>query len=273
MGDEPIVDVLEHIWSSTLLATEGLDEGDWARPSELPGWTLKDCLSHVATIEAGLLGEAPDPVPVDHIPHVVTSFQKMMEVGVEAWRPLSGAEVWARAADVLPRRAAQLRAMTDEEMAAPSWSPIGEVPYRDFLMVRAFDCWMHEQDIRRVLDRPGDLDGPAVEPALARFRAALPAVVGKRAGAPDGARIVMRTTGPTEIELGLLVEGRARLVEPAEVASWDEPTVVVTLPFAALAALGGGRWDRERAEATGSVAYEGDVELGRRVLESLAFTP
>ncbi|WP_285658780.1 maleylpyruvate isomerase N-terminal domain-containing protein, partial [Helicobacter bizzozeronii] len=133
MGDEPIVDVLEHIWSSTLLATEGLDEGDWVRPSELPGWTLKDCMSHVATIEAGLMGEAPDPVPVDHLDHVVTPFQEMMEVGVEAWRPLSGAEVRARFADITPRRVAQLRAMSDEEMSAPSWSPIGEVPYRRFL--------------------------------------------------------------------------------------------------------------------------------------------
>jgi uncharacterized protein (TIGR03083 family) len=273
MGDEPIVDVLDHIWSSTLLATEGLDEADWARPSELPGWTLKDCMSHVATIEAGLLGEPPDPVPVDHLAHVVTSFQEMMEVGVEAWRPLSGAEVQARFADVTPRRVAQLRAMSDDEMGAPSWSPVGEVPYREFLAVRAFDSWMHEQDLRRVLGRPGDLDGSAVEPALVRFRAALPAVVGKRAGAPDGARIVVRTTGPTEVEMGLLVEGRARLVEPAEVASWDEPTVAVTLPFEALVALGGGRWDRERAEAMGGVAYEGDVDLGRRVLESLAFTP
>jgi uncharacterized protein (TIGR03083 family) len=271
MGDEPIVDVLDHIWSSTLEATEGLDEREWARPSELPGWTLKDCLSHVTTIEAGLLGEPPDPVPVDHLAHVVTSFQAMMEVGVEAWRPLSGAEVRARSADVLPRRVAQLRAMTDEEMSAPSWSPIGEVPYREFLAVRAFDSWMHEQDLRRALGRPGDLDGPSVEPALVRFRAAVPAVVGKRSGAPDGARIVVRTTGPTELEL--VVEGRARLVDPAEVASWDRPTVAVTLPFEALVALGGGRWDRERAEAAGGVAYEGDAELGRRVLDSLAFTP
>ena len=42
MGDEPIVDVLDHVWSSTLQATKGLDEAAWAQPSELPGWTLKD---------------------------------------------------------------------------------------------------------------------------------------------------------------------------------------------------------------------------------------
>jgi hypothetical protein len=79
--------------------------------------------------------------------------------------------------------------------------------------------------------------------------------------------------GPTEVELGLVVEGKARLVEPAELAAWGEPTVAVTLPFEALVALAGGRWDRERAETAGGIVYEGDVELGRRVLDSLAFTP
>ena len=46
---EPIVDVLEQVWASTWDATEGLTEDGWSRPSDLPGWTVKDVLSHVAT--------------------------------------------------------------------------------------------------------------------------------------------------------------------------------------------------------------------------------
>jgi uncharacterized protein (TIGR03083 family) len=264
------VDVLEAIWFSTLEATEGLDEQAWAGPTDLPGWTVKDVLSHVATAEAGLLGEPPDPVPVDHLPHVVTPFQELMEIGVEAWRPLPGAEVRDRFGDIASRRVSRLRAMSAEEMSAPSWSPIGEVPYREFMRVRAFDCWMHEQDIRRSLGRPGGLAGAAVEPTLERFRAALPAVVGKRAGAPEGSRILVRATGSSPVDLALVVEGRTRLVDPAELGP---PHVTVTLPFEALVALGGGRWDRPRAEAEGDVTYEGDVELGHRVVEALPFTP
>ena len=107
---EPIVDVLEQVWASTLAATEGLDEAAWGLPSELPGWTVKDCLSHVATVEANFLGEPPEAVPVSHLAHVSTPFQEAMEVGVEAWRPLPGSEVRARFADIYPRRVAQLRA-------------------------------------------------------------------------------------------------------------------------------------------------------------------
>lgn len=270
-GQEPIIGVLEQIWGSTFAATDGLTEQDWARPSELPGWSVKDCLSHVATVEANFLGEPTEQVPVAHLGHVSTPFQEAMEVGVEAWRPLPGAEVRARFADLYPRRVAQLRAMTPEEMQAPSWSPIGEVPYSQFMAVRAFDSWMHEQDIRRVLGRPGDLSGPTVEPVVQRFRSALGVIVGKRAGAPDGTRLLIRTTGATEVALGVVVEGRASVVEADELPG--PPDLVITLPFEAFVALGGGRWDRFRAEAGGGVTYEGDAELGRRVLENMAFTP
>jgi hypothetical protein len=51
------------------------------------------------------------------------------------------------------------------------------------------------------------------------------------------------------------------------------PDVMVTLPFEAFIALGGGRWDRIRAEDEGGVTYEGDVALGQRILDHLCFTP
>jgi uncharacterized protein (TIGR03083 family) len=268
---EPIVDVLEQVWASTWHATEGLTEQDWARPSDLPGWTVKDLLSHVATIEAGFLGEPPDPVAVDHLAHVTTPFKAAMEVGVEAWRPLPGTEVRERFGEIYPRRVAQLRAMTPDEMDAPSPSPVGEVPYREFMAVREFDCWMHEQDIRRALDRPGNASGAAVAPVIERFRAALPFLVAKRAAAPDGSRLVIRTTGPTEVAIAVAVDGRARVVDPSELDG--PPDVVITVPFETFVALGGGRWDLARAEAEGGVGYVGDAGLGRTVLANLAFTP
>ncbi len=268
---EPIVDILEHIWASTAVATEDLGEAAWSTPSDLPGWTVKDCLSHVATTESSLLGEPVDDVPVDHLAHVVTPFQQMMEVGVEAWRPVGGAEVRDRFLDISARRLVQLRAMAPDEWEVVGWSPLGQVPYRQFMEVRAFDCWMHEQDIRRVLGRPGDLDGPAIGPVLERFRAALGFVVGKNAQAPQGSRVRIRTTGPTEVDLGVVVDGRARVVEPSELGG--PPDTTITLPFVAFVALGGGRWDRSRAEAAGGVGYEGDAELGQRILDHLAFTP
>ena len=268
---EPVVELLDEVWTSTADAIEGLDVGEWARPSELPGWTVKDVLSHVAGSEASLLGEPAPAVDISHLDHVKTPFQEMLELPVEAWRPRSGAEVRNWFDDVTGRRVAALRAMTPEEMGAPSWSPIGEVPYREFMRVRVFDCWMHEQDIRRVVGRPGHLAGPALEPVVERFRGALGVVVGKRAAAPDGTTVVIHATGPTEVKLGVVVEGRARVVDAATLDA--VPDVRITLPFEALGALGGGRWDRSRAEVAGGVSYAGDEALGRRILDHMAFTP
>ena len=219
---EPVIDVLERTWASTLVATDGVTEPEWDRPSDLPGWTVKDCLSHVASVEANLLGEPPEVVEVAHLAHVHTPFQEAVEIGVEGLRPLSGAEVRSRFADIVTRRVAQLRAMSTAEMDAPSWSPIGEVPYRQFMEVRVFDCWMHEQDIRRALGRPGDLSGPAIVTVIDRFRAVMGFVVGKKAAAPDGTRLVIRTTGPVEVDLAVVVDGRARVVDSAELA--EAPT-------------------------------------------------
>ena len=90
---EPVIDVLERTWASTLVATDGVTEPEWGRPSDLPGWTVKDCLSHMVSVEANLLGEPPEVVEVAHLAHVHTPFQEAVEIGVEGLRPLSGAEV------------------------------------------------------------------------------------------------------------------------------------------------------------------------------------
>ena len=64
------------------------------------------------------------------------------------------------------------------------------------MRIRAFDCWLHEQDIRDAVGRPGGEEGPAAEAALDEIAAALGYVVGKKAGAPQGSRVRFELTGP-----------------------------------------------------------------------------
>jgi uncharacterized protein (TIGR03083 family) len=269
--DEPIVGLLAAEWASISELAHTLDEADWATPTALPGWTAKDCLSHMAGTERMLLGEPAPDVDISHLAHAVSPFQQMMEVWVEAARPEPGSAVVTAFDEATARRLDALRAMTPEQWDEVGWSPIGDVAYRQFMVVRLFDCWMHEQDIRRAVGRPGHLWGPVVDRALDRFRAALGFVVGKKAGAPDGSSVVICTTGETELVLPVVVDGRATLVDPADAPA--APTATVTVPFATFVALGGGRWDRAAAEAAGGIELTGDVALGRRVLDGLAFTP
>src|ERR1700730_3920954 len=92
------------------------------------------------------------------------------------WRP-SGA--------VTERRMVALRAMTSDGWEAPTDTPVGPGTYALFMEIRIFDCWVHEQDIRRALDRPGHLEGPIADVAMARLSGSLGFVVGKRVGAPE----------------------------------------------------------------------------------------
>lgn len=269
---EPIVDLLAEEWAALSAFGAELDEDQWKMPTALPGWTVQDCLAHIVGTERSLLGDPAPQHDVSHLPHVRNDFGAIMEVWVEEYRPSTGAEVLAAFDEVIPRRLAQLRAMTDEEFSVPGWSPIGEVPYRQFMQVRLFDSWMHEQDMRRALGLAGHETGAVVDTALQRFPAALGMIVGKRAGAGDGQSVVFRVQGdPERVYPVVVIEGRAKVADPADTPA--DPTATITLPFATFVALGGGRWDRTEAEAAGGLVIDGDASLAARVLDNLAFTP
>jgi hypothetical protein len=99
-----------------------------------------------------------------------------------------------------------------------------------------------------------------VEAAVAYFSRFLPYLVGKRAAAPDGAKVVFRIGArpPAAVEMA---GGRGRLA-----ANPGDATVNLEVPVATFAALIGGR-----ADVPADTVISGDQRLGRRVLESMAF--
>ena len=74
------------------------------------------------------------------------------------------------------------------------WSPVGEVPYREFMETRVLDTWAHEQDIRRALGRPGGRNGVGETVTLDRCEQTMPFVVGKRVAPPDGTSVLLFAT-------------------------------------------------------------------------------
>jgi uncharacterized protein (TIGR03083 family) len=179
-------------------------------------------------------------------------------------------EVLAEFREVTGARRQALAAMTDDEWADPIDSPIGRVPYREFMSVRVMDNWVHEQDIRRAVGAPGNLDGPAAQTALGRFTSGLGFVVGKRAGASEGTSVVVRLEGPIAETLAVtVVDGRAKPTPPPE----KNPTVTLTMTSETYSCLSSGRWTAEDVVAEGRVKVEGDADLGRRVLAAMNIIP
>ena len=272
MGDQ-VIDLLAEEWGRIGELAEGLSEEQWKAPIALEGWTVQDCVSHVAGVEASLLGDPTPEADIAHLSYVTGPFQQMIEVPVQHRRSWTGDQVLDDYNKVIARRVEALRSMPPERFDEISWSPIGEVPYRVFMGVRVFDCWMHEQDMRRALEQPGHLSGPVVQESLERFRTALPFIVVKRAGAPEGSVVLVETTGDTELDWRILVDaGKGRLATETDSPA-GEPTVALSLPFSTLVALGGGRWSAGQAADAGGVTITGDTSLGERILANLAFTP
>ncbi len=270
MADRPVVAHLAAIWSSTAGLLAGLDDKDWDRPTDCPGWTVRDQVSHVIGTEHILLGHpAPPAIDPATAPHVHNPLGQLNEAWVAERRDRSGPEILAELREVTDARLAALRSMSDEEMIAETNGPTGRVPYQAFMEIRVMDCWVHEQDIRRAVGRPGHFDGAAAEAALSRLTGSLGYVVGKRAGAGDGTTVVVRLEGPQAGDVAVRVsDGKARSVEaPAE------PDLTLTMSAETYACLTCGRWEPADVLADGRVQVDGDQALAGRILEGMAIIP
>jgi uncharacterized protein (TIGR03083 family) len=267
-NDQALVDLLEQVWKSIDSACADITEAEWKTPTDLPGWSVQDNVVHISGIESSVLGRPlPDHTPPDY-DHVKNDAGRMNEVWVDSRRSWPGAKVLDEFREVTGARLAQLRSFSDADFAAESWTPAGPGTVRDLLPFRAFDSWAHEQDIRRALDRPGDLEGTVADFAFKRIVGAMPFVVGKKVHPPDGTTVVFDVFGswPTTVAIGV-DGGRAKLLPTPP----DAPTVRLTMDAETLACLGMGRWNPTKCLDAESVKITGDDALGRVVAENMNF--
>lgn len=262
-----IVDALaDELAALDALLTELPDE-DWSRPTACPGWDVKANVAHVLGTEAMLAGEPTPEVGVDvtTLPHVRNDIAAVNEAWILSLADVPPAEVLARFRTVTTERIVALRAMDDEAWTADSFTPAGPDTFGRFMRIRVFDSWMHEQDIRDAVDRPGHTAGLPVEVTLDEMTAALGYVVGKRAGAPQGSSVTFSLTGGSDRDIHVLVDGRATAVDELD----GPATATLRMSIHSFSRLCGGRMPA--AEAT-DVALAGDTDLGRTVLDNLAYT-
>ena len=266
--DQELVAQLEHVWRSVSFFGAGLTEAQWKAPTEVPGWTVQDNLAHLSALERRILGRPePDHRIPDVLDHVKNEFGHANEIFVDSRRAWSGAEVLAEFDAVTRERLATLRGSGPDDFGAESWTPAGPGTVRELLPFRVFDAWVHEQDMRRAVDRPGDLDGPVADAALARILGTMPFVIGKQVAPPDGSTVVFELSPPLPSRVAVRMEGRARRLDAVP----DATTVTIRTDGETFTRLTCGRGDPAAALASGAVTFGGDAELGQRVVESLNF--
>jgi uncharacterized protein (TIGR03083 family) len=264
-----VVDELLEVWASVADACAGIGPDQWDLPTDCPGWTVRDQVAHLIGVERMVMGD-PAPPPLDTVPeHVRNDFAALNEPWIEARRGVPGPEVLAEFLAVADRRGAELRALAPERFEVIGWSPVGEVPYRDFLVTRVLDSWAHEQDIRRAIGRPGGRGGAGERAVLDRCATTMAYVVGRRVAPPEGTAVRFVVRGPLGRTVRVAMGPSRAAVEPDTGAG--DATVTLDMDQDLFWRLGFGRVDAVGALASGQVRVDGDVDLGRRVLASMAF--
>ncbi|MFE7116997.1 maleylpyruvate isomerase family mycothiol-dependent enzyme [Streptomyces sp. NPDC057654] len=249
-----------------------LVESEWNRATECPGWSVRDIVSHVIGIECEMLG---DPRPIHTLPrdlyHVTDEFSRYIEVQVDVRRCHTSPEMTSELEYTLIRRSRQLRNETRDPQTPIRW-PLGsstEQTLERALKVRAFDVWVHEQDLRRALGAPGNLDSAGAQLTRDFLLRALPKVVANDAGAPPGSAVVFDVHGPLEFMRTVRVDAEGKGTIDGSVSLG--PTATLVLDWETYLRLACGR---VRPEAVSDqLKIEGDRSLAEAILREFAVTP
>lgn len=245
----------------TLLPT--LDESDWSMSTDCPGWTVKDVAAHLAHLENELAtGEGGNDDP-----SMTVMSSSYTDAGVQARSSHTTAELCAEFAEAVSAREHMLQTLPDDPQSLAPTTPGGiNWSWDTLLRNRAIDMWVHEQDIRRAVGKPGGLDSVGAHVTTTTFRMAMPFVIGKKVRPAAGSTVGWHVTGEIPFDLVVAVgeDGRAQPVETID----GEPQALLTMTSESFTVLGAGR----RTAAQLDVQIDGDRELAATVLSSMPVT-
>jgi uncharacterized protein (TIGR03083 family) len=264
----PTVEALAEVWARLDELLTGLDEASWSAPTPLPGWDVKAVVAHLIGTEAMLQGDPTPDVEIDpaEFQHVRNDMGRINEAWVASMADLAPVELLTRFRDQTARRLAVLQDTYQADWDTEGFTPAGMDTYGRFMRIRVFDCWFHEQDIRDAVGQPGGEEGVSAGAALDEMEAAIGYVVGRKAAAPAGSRVTFELTGPAARTIHVEVGDRAKVVD----AFAGPATVTLTMPLGVFSRLAGGRADP--GSLRGQVDIDGDVDLGERIVNNLAYT-
>jgi uncharacterized protein (TIGR03083 family) len=251
---------LEQCYEAVESVCSRLSGEQWQAQSLCPDWDVRGVVTHLGMMERVMTGWLPasegDLPPLDRVgPY----HEQAAGLGDKAFA--------ARIAEIFADRRADLASLRADDLALPSWTPIGPKTYGGFLEIRIFDFWVHERDITTPLGWSSDDGGPRAEISLGQVESSIGYIVGKKIGLPDGASIVFHLNGPVKRDISVRVDGRAKAVDHIA-----DPTVELTTDSVTFIQLAAGRIDPQAQIDAGKVTWTGDSELGDRAARNLRFT-
>lgn len=265
-----LLDYTETWWEAIgdLTALLGsLTPEEWALPTDLPAWDVKAVASHIAHMESILAGGPEETAEIGEPSHVTSLMGMYTEVGVVTRRHREPTAIVEEIRTATRARHERLLADPPTDGTAKPVPIFGGLPWdwNTLLRNRPLDVWMHEQDVRRAVGRPGGLDSRGAQHTADYLSEGFGYVVGKRVAPPSGTTAVLAVTGSPVVAIAVDESGRGRRLPEVPSA----PTVRLAMDRETFILLAGGR----RGPAPDAVAITGDAELGERIVAQLATTP
>jgi uncharacterized protein (TIGR03083 family) len=248
------LDLLEHLVAK-----------DWSAPTDLPGWDVHACVAHTAHLESVLAGGPEETLDLEVPAHVRSVMGAYCEQGVVARRDRTPDDLINEIREATTARHTALVAAPPTDAGAhPDVIFRGvDWTWETLLRNRPLDVWMHDQDVRRAVGRPGAMDSPGAQHATDYLLESLGFVLAKRASAPTGTTLVARVEGSEPV--AFVVDGDRRGVRLEHLPA--QPTVELSMPREDFVVLAGGR------RAPTRLQVEGDEGLATVLLGVMAVTP
>lgn len=169
-----------------------LTDAEWAAPA-LRGLTVQALIGHLIGVEHDFLAAVRGLIPAqpgaeDHIGATQTSVLEQLGKSphqtLHDWR-----QAVTHTGDVLRDRAGDDRSTSPVSMHGIT------LPVGDFLVVRAFEMWTHEEDVRRATGRPLAPPDDSTLSLMSRLAATLLPHAMARTGRTDAAEVRLVLTG------------------------------------------------------------------------------
>ena len=249
-----------------------LSDDEWATPTVCPGWTVKDVVLHLLGVDLANLSRRRDGFQdtaqrpaSDTQADLVAFLTAFNQSWVEATRRLSPRLLCELLAFSGPPLAAYYAGLDLGAMGEPvSWAGPQPAPVWLDVAREYTERWVHQQQIRDALQRPGLVEPRYCAPVLAAFVHGLPHAL-SRADAPEGTCVRLVISGPAGgAWLALRTDQGWVLAQDEE----TEAAATVTLDQATAWRLFTRGIPRDEAQRRAQI--EGDATLASRVLDTVS---